>query len=124
MNLVNVKTLSRGLPSRFQPEVAYTSLVMKKDKEIERQVLARYIELAGLVKDGQMINRDKESRAREYVKSRTKVQARVVDQISEGSKIKKNSKYGELIVQANRVQYYLTKLVLLRSLDPSGAFEK
>ncbi len=97
---------------------------MKKDKEIERQVLARYIELAGLVKDGQMINRDKESRAREYVKSRTKVQARVVDQISEGSKIKKNSKYGELIVQANRVQYYLTKLVLLRSLDPSGAFEK
>lgn len=96
---------------------------MKRKEEIEVQVLKRYIELAGLVKDGQMVNRDKESRAREYVKLHAQAQAKVISQISEGGKIKKNSKYGELIVQANRVQFYLTKLVLLRSLDPSRAFE-
>jgi len=92
---------------------------MKKDKETETQVLNRYIELAGLVKEGQMVNKDKESRAREYVK----LHAKVIGQIPEGDKIRKNSKYGELIIQANRVQYYLTKLVLLRSLEPSKGFE-
>ena len=93
---------------------------MEKDETTEAQVLRRYIELAGLVKDGQMVNKDKESRAREYVKLHT----RIVEQISERNQIQENSKYGELIVQANDVQYYLIKLILLRSFDPSRKFEE
>ncbi len=38
------------------------------NKDFEAKVLKRYIELAGLVKDGVMVNKDKEGRARQYVK--------------------------------------------------------
>ena len=82
--------------------------------------MSRYIELAGLVRDGRMVNKDKENRAREYIKRR----ANLISQIPQGEKISRNTKYGDLIIQANRVQYYLIKLILLRSLDPSKEFEK
>jgi|SRR3989344_8626233 len=93
---------------------------MKKDDEVEAQVLRRYLELAGLVKDGRMVNRDKESRAREYVKLYT----RITEQADERNRTLEKSKYGALILQANEVQYYLGKLILLRSFSPSKRFEE
>lgn len=42
-------------------------------KKIEAKVLARYIKLAGLVRNGEMINKDKESRARVWVVEQEKL---------------------------------------------------
>lgn len=92
---------------------------MAKSKTIEHQVLERYEALGGLVKEGQMVNKDKESRAREYIKSREKI----VEEISEGDRILKNSKYGEFIVQTNYVQFYLAKLIFLRSFERTEDFK-
>lgn len=39
-----------------------------KEKQKEKKVLERYKQLAGLVRDGRMVNPDKESRARQWVK--------------------------------------------------------
>jgi len=77
----------------------------------ELKVRQRYSELAGLIRDGEMVNRDKEQRAREYVKQKNIIVERLVsDEL-----IKRNSKYGELIIQANEVQFFLTTLISLRS---------
>jgi len=92
---------------------------MKKDKVIEKEILERYEALGGLVRDGQMVNKDKESRAREYIKSRTKI----IDQISEGARTLKDAKYGRFIIQTNLVQFYLAKLIYLRSFDQSNELE-
>lgn len=94
---------------------------MNKPKtNIEELVHERYKQLAGLVRDGRMVNKDKEHRAREYVRERQKY----IESILEENQIRDNSKYGQFILQANEVQYYLTKLIFLRSFDLSKKFEK
>ncbi len=86
----------------------------------EALVLQRYEELAGLVRDGQMVNKDKEHRAREYVRERKKY----IEQVLKDNQIRDNATYGKFIIQTNEVQYYLVKLIFLRSFDPSKTFEK
>lgn len=86
----------------------------------EALVLQRYKELAGLVKAGQMVNKDKEHRARKYVRERKKY----IEQVLKENQIRDNATYGEFILQTNKVQYYLVKLIFLRSFDPSKTFEK
>src|SRR3989344_4672510 len=50
-------------------------LEKKRERNIEQKVLRRYQELAGaLGSNGEMINRDKESRARAWVKEQEKLQ--------------------------------------------------
>ena len=87
---------------------------------VEAEVLKRYEELGGLVRDGRMVNKDKESRARQYVKSRKEL----IERIAEGANLRKNAKYGEFIIQANEVHFYLVKLIFLRSFDQGKGFEK
>ncbi|MDO8493422.1 MAG: hypothetical protein Q7S19_02650 [bacterium] len=93
---------------------------MNKDADNEAEIVRRYIKLAGLIKDGRMVNRDKESRAREYVK----LNKRIIDQIDERNKIFETTNYGKLILQSNSVQYYLIKLIILRSFSHNNEFEK
>ncbi|OHA40278.1 MAG: hypothetical protein A3G59_01910 [Candidatus Taylorbacteria bacterium RIFCSPLOWO2_12_FULL_47_20] len=69
-----------------------------EEKE-DGQVLERYKQLAGLLKDGHMVNRDKEHRAREYVKNRKKLIELAIKQ----NCIRDDSKYGKLIIQTNEV---------------------
>jgi len=46
----------------------------RRDQKIEQRVLKRYQELAGaLGNSGEMLNRDKESRAREWVKEQERL---------------------------------------------------
>ena len=92
---------------------------MDKDTT-EELVLERYRELAGLVRDGQMVNKDKETRARDYVKAR----AAFIKQALEQDQIKQNSKYGEFIIQTNEVQYYVVVLILSRSFAQSARARK
>jgi hypothetical protein len=40
----------------------------KRAKKNEKRVIERYKILAGLIRDGQMVNKDKEARARQWVK--------------------------------------------------------
>jgi len=86
----------------------------------EALVLHRYKELAGLVRDGQMVNKDKEHRAREYVRERKKY----IELVLKENQIRENGTYGEFILQTNQVQYYLVKLIFLRSFNPNKTFEK
>src|SRR3989338_5572998 len=86
----------------------------------EELVLERYKQLAGLVRDGEMVNKDKERRAREYVRERKKY----IEQVLKENQIRYNATYGKFIIQTNEVQYYLVKLIFLRSFDPSKTFEK
>lgn len=44
----------------------------KKDR-IETRVFDRYVQLAGLVRNGVMVNKDKESRARQWVAEQEKI---------------------------------------------------
>lgn len=44
-----------------------------RTKKIEAKVLARYIELAGLIRNGEMVNKDKEGRARAWVAEQEKL---------------------------------------------------
>jgi hypothetical protein len=86
----------------------------------EALVLQRYKELAGLVRGGQMVNKDKEHRAREYVRERKKY----IEQVLKENSIRDNATYGKFILQTNKVQYYLAKLIFLRSFEPHKSFEK
>ncbi|MEK7567623.1 MAG: hypothetical protein AAB513_01735 [Patescibacteria group bacterium] len=93
---------------------------MDESEVTKELVFKRYHELAGLVRDGQMVNKDKETRAREYVRLRKKF----VEEVFKQNEIKENSKYGRFILQTNEVQFYLVKLIFLRSFNPTGNFEK
>lgn len=42
--------------------------VFKEEDKKEERVIQRYIQLAGLVQGGEMVNKDKEARARAWVK--------------------------------------------------------
>lgn len=93
---------------------------MDKPEINEELVIKRYQQLAGLLKDGQMVNKDKENRAREHIKEREKF----VQRIFLENQIRDNSKYGEFILQTNEVQFFLVKLIFLRSFNPSNSFER
>ena len=93
---------------------------MNESEATEELVFKHYQELEGLVKDGQMVNKDKEARAREYVRLRKKF----VEEVFKQNEIKENSKYGKFILQTNEVQFYLVKFIFLRSFNLTGNFEK
>ncbi len=93
---------------------------IKDNKRIEKLVLERYVELAGLVRDGQMVNKDKESRARQYVVEKEKFTERILEE----SRTRDNAKYGEFILQTNDVLRYLVGFIFLRSFTLNESFKK
>jgi len=52
------------------------------------------------------------------------VRRKLIDELVKKQKELNNSKYGELIIQANEVQWYLTNLVWARASCPTKKFKK
>jgi hypothetical protein len=89
-------------------------------KTTEEKILRRYIELGGLVKDGQMVNPDKKSRAEQWVR----VQGKFVERVLAQKRIELNSKYGKFIIQTNEVQSYLIALIKVRTFSEDKKFRE
>ncbi|MFA6339227.1 MAG: hypothetical protein WCW87_04215 [Candidatus Paceibacterota bacterium] len=53
-----------------------------------------------------------------------KLQKRMIEQIDERNEILEKTNYGKLIIQSNNVQYYLSRLIFLRSFNSSKKFEE
>ncbi len=90
-----------------------------EDNSGEERVQKRYIELGGLIRDGHMVNKDKEERARQYVK----ITEKLIEKYAEQQVIHENSKYGELIIQTNDVQFHLSTIVIMKSGFPDDDFQ-
>ncbi len=84
----------------------------------EEKILQRYIELGGLVKDGQMVNLEKKGRATQWVQERDKY----IEQVLAQKRIELDSKYGKFIIQTNEVQSYLVALIKLRTFSQDKKF--
>ncbi len=93
--------------------------MIKKEQVLEEKVQKRYVELGGLVRNGEMVNKEKEERARQYVRE----QEKLIETLVQQERLRENSKYGELILQTNEVQFYVSTVVILKCSLPDKSYE-
>ena len=63
-----------GPPDLSKIENLLKRLVSTPEEKREKRVRDRYVQLAGFVQNGQMVNKDKESRARQWVAEQEKIE--------------------------------------------------
>lgn len=63
-----------GPPDLSKIENLLKKLVSTPEEKREKRVLERYIQLAGFVQNGQMVNKDKEFRARQWVAEQERIE--------------------------------------------------